>query len=632
MIARIEHALARNFTFYETIVQHPHSARSYGRLLLCCLCVDLLARGCAMALFGLGLPTQYSLAGVLFQTLWLWAIYSVVRSAWVALACQFVVNLALWTVNAEKLYYLQNTLLPTDFLLIGEMLQVSTWVQKVIFFGASALPLSIMAGLIITHSRRPTRQDAAWLLPSLLLVAVIVGAPNHYVQAIEWALRDTAIGRPMALKLRLESLSPTLDASIELARFIGLQRGLPSHDAVQAARTDLLRWSRLPQGAAPAMRSNVYIILTESFWDPAVLTADAHLRNTMAAEFMQLWARTGNNHLISPVYGGGTPNTEFEVLCGVPAAAASDGIVFQTALVNPMPCLPRILRAHGYHAIAFQAIVDSYYNWNVAAPLLGFERLYGIRDYPVAEHQNTALSLDLHYVMDDFYLHNAISTARRDAHGEPFLAYMMTYAGHAPFAWHDCYSKDLRMTTQGNEPLTETERFLNITRYTSRLLAHVVAEIQAADASAIIVVSGDHAPSLAQDLLPPLPDGHLDPQRTFNEHLTPLVIAGPRAPPETLRPIAAFELPSIVLTMLGIDAEMQNFTWLAKAPAAVLRPLAAGSDRLLLAGDPNAVAACGANTTDTAPICQEADRWFADMCAVVAELTHGQKAVVSAPP
>ena len=84
-------------------------------------------------------------------------------------------------------------------------------------------------------------------------------------------------------------------------------------------------------------KPNVIMVMSEAFWDPTWMKGVTFSEDPIPY-FHQLQKESTNGLMISPVYGGGTVNTEFEALTGMSTS-------FYPAVPSLMPnmCINRFI-------------------------------------------------------------------------------------------------------------------------------------------------------------------------------------------------------------------------------------------------------------------------------------------------
>ena len=146
----------------------------------------------------------------------------------------------------------------------------------------------------------------------------------------------------------------------------GLRLKTFSEAEVKAALDGLDVGPPVPVRTAPL--PDIYVVLGEAWWrDPT--DAKSPIDKLVKAGFAE---GTG----ISPVYGGTTPNAEFEVLTGVPIRSFQSGIIpYQHYLAyfsEQMRSLPRLLAERGYQTHAFHNFTPRFWLRDQVYPRFGF--------------------------------------------------------------------------------------------------------------------------------------------------------------------------------------------------------------------------------------------------------------------
>jgi hypothetical protein len=239
---------------------------------------------------------------------------------------------------------------------------------------------------------------------------------------------------------------------------------------------------------------NVYIIVLESLIDPRLLDGVEFDRSPLHPRMrMLLGDDAGTFDLVtSPVYGGGTAQTEFELLTGLPALARVGSIEFNALEGHAVPSLVRALRSQGYKTLATVATSPKFYNARRAYRSLGFEEVHfldgdgylGSRaDGEMFDGELLELNLD--YV-----------TAKFLEPGHAFLNYVVGMYGHHPYQRDTALRPDVCRVVPDGDGSTALERIANQFYYRTGEIAAYLEALQKRDPSAIVFVTSDHLPPL----------------------------------------------------------------------------------------------------------------------------------------
>jgi phosphoglycerol transferase MdoB-like AlkP superfamily enzyme len=595
--------------------------RPYIKLILLSFAVGLLTSSLVRLLFPFGSLHLWIVLDYAMESLFVVALYAFCPSMTAVLVVQGLLGGLIRGVNAAKIFYLDMPILPSDLFLSDDLFAISTTPRLIIYAAVFLIPLSICLYVLVKNWRWPKGQKWLITLPALTYFLWFTIFPSHYVSTFEKLTKDQLFGVPFLIKQRGQVLGVPLSFTIDLAQFLKLWQRYPSKEEVEKSISTL--WSKPPlkprtTAQVEKLKPNVYVILAESFWDSSGML-DISNAQLMAPEFMNLWRQSGQRNFLTPTFGGGTANVEFEILCGIPARAVTKGVVFQVALSHSIPCLPQVLADAGYHTYAFHPFNAGFYNRVNAYRLLGFEKYFSIKDY-----KPDATAGD--FVADQQFLKESIRRARENSGGQPFFAYMLTFAGHWPYAWlPELYTKSIHLNGKHDKPDLEiVERHLNINLITSSILAQTIAEIKKEDPTSLIVVAGDHLPGLVNSLLLDVSEQDITDWRFFR---TPLIIIGEKviaAPAE----VPAYYLPREILSRLEISQLHDRFFNWTPPKVGIVRPLQSGanlvsSGGLAMGDESHEFAVCTPSSLTSA--CQDTGEWLRNFRVFASDLLFGSQ-------
>ncbi|MDQ0898152.1 LTA synthase family protein [Paenibacillus sp. V4I7] len=126
------------------------------------------------------------------------------------------------------------------------------------------------------------------------------------------------------------------------------------------------------------VKPNVIVVLSEAFWDPTVIKGVEFSRDPIP--FFHKLQQTGTSGtMLSPQYGGGTANVEFEVLTGNSMRFLPQGsIAYNQFLTNEVDSLASIYARQGYTSTAISPFYNWYFNSNKIYKYFGFSKFIPI--------------------------------------------------------------------------------------------------------------------------------------------------------------------------------------------------------------------------------------------------------------
>jgi phosphoglycerol transferase MdoB-like AlkP superfamily enzyme len=542
------------------------------------------------------------LADMMAETLLAYWLFALLRPWWLFLLMQTLAVGTLYVANGLKIAFFGLPVKPSDFDALPVLLdQVEGW--RFLFM---LLPLLLLVLLFLAGLRWRW-----WTLPVLaggaLLVAAAIGlAPGPIARGLDGVLGYSAFGDIRDFEHR----GPLVYLLNEQTRNLASAGPPPSQEQVSAALDHAGLPRPLPTIAGMPKR-DVYVFMMETLWDASLLKAAHFDRDPLAPAFRWLWEQAGESKAMVPVFGSGTPNSEFEALCGVPAF--DEGMVFMRVLKRPMMCLPRLLARLGYRTAAFTP--DSYGVWNrgEAFGLMGFERFYDKRNLRPSDRNGQFISdVQLFQQVDSLMAHDGLPGPR--------LTYISTDSGHYPFELDETVRPSL-IHTDSDNPLVQG--YANSVYYDSQELAGYIARIRARDPDAIIVAFGDHLPALRDPQLFERshllvgPEGRYTPQMFVTHQSTPLLVIDGTRGPLKLGHVSLFELPRLLMSLLDVKRPT-GFD--AFALPAHLHVRSYGGRVIALSDDGRAELCRSPAAT---ALCAAADAWDADMRILRADILGG---------
>jgi phosphoglycerol transferase MdoB-like AlkP superfamily enzyme len=239
-------------------------------------------------------------------------------------------------------------------------------------------------------------------------------------------------------------------------------------------------------------KRNVHLVVLESFFDITLLKNITFTlpptRNSLEAKLHEL-----ENVSISPSYGGGTPNAEFEVLCGLPSLAIAHSLEFEVFTGSRTDCLPTILGKQGYLTVASHPYSPNTFNRERAYRSLGFsKRLFATTNNDQSDSFLKMDDLDDLWLFDgSLYRQNLVMVTTWLKEDKPLLNYVLTAGGHYPFL----LNKSRRpMVVSANNSSDDINRLANHYYYRSKALAWYLSQLQQIDPDSLIIGVADHLP------------------------------------------------------------------------------------------------------------------------------------------
>lgn len=572
-------------------------------------------------LFNVSLRDQALLRDLTANLLLGAALFSITRSLKWYLPAVAVVMTALHLSNAGKIVVLGGPIMPDDFLAVRNLFLLLDGWQLLAISAIVVIPLTLL--LAMTAWKRLQ----TWVILSGigLSAAIIAAAPLPLVHAMDGWLGNVVWNQ----RGNFEARGLLLHLTQETARYLAHARNPPTSEEVQAAlavlRTERPTHPLPPQEHAAAQR-NVHIIVLESFWDPARLTAAGLSADPLDPEFRALWQEAGHSQALSPVFGGYTANTEFELLCGFPVS--EDAVFFESGLRRDVPCLPRLLHGEGYRTIASHPNIAAFWNRVNAYQRIGFDTYWSLNDFTTDDMNREFLSDSSMYrqVMEKI-------SAQTDG-DQPLFNYMLTFFGHLDYPLNEQRPAVIKADSK------MLQDYANTIYYKSRELMSFLKQLRTRDPESLILLFGDHLPFLGpnfdgftQSGLLADNRGEFDADMFATMTATPLVIIDGRNGVQQPGDVPVYELPTMILEMLG-NRSPTLMRLIASPRGRPVRPLPGlyfidqeGTRSLCRLADDGGLAA-----GDDSAACLEAAPWMKAVTVLGRDLFNGdQYSLVTTP-
>ena len=491
--------------------------------------------------------------------------------------------------NALKLAVLGGPVMPDDFSAARNLFLLLEGWQLWASAAMLALPLAALVWMFAWRRAR------AWGALAAVAVAVsaVLAQPAPVTAWMDARFGDWVWNQRGNYEMRGLPIHLVQEAARNLAR----RGAAPQPAEVDEALTLLgagrsnpfIKTAMGPQGRGGR---NVHMIVLESFWDPTALEAAGLSADPLDPAFRKLWKATGNAKALSPVFGGYTANAEFEALCGFPVK--TDAVFFEGRLRRDAPCLPRHLGAAGYLSFASHPNAAPFWNRINAYRRVGFEHYWSDRDFELDDMNREFLS------DASLYRQELERVGPRLDGAQPVFNYVLTYFGHLDYPLNA--ERPARIHTTTDNALVAA--YANTVYYKSRELMAFLGELRARDPDAIIVLFGDHLPSLGWNHGGYAESGLLAPNREqFDDPMfrtlvsTPLVVIDGRRGPLRTGDLPIYALPALILDLLGDERDsMLRFAARGDDPVRV-RPLpgvhfALDGERLTVCREGEPIAEC----------------------------------------
>ncbi|HFI0214487.1 TPA: LTA synthase family protein [Streptococcus suis] len=273
-----------------------------------------------------------------------------------------------------------------------------------------------------------------------------------------------------------------------------------------------------PEAEKQVIKPNIIFIQNESQSDFSDLNGLNMVPDPLANQHA-LKENAIHGTLNVSVYGGGTANTEYEVLTSNPISLLSSNLFpYQQIITQERPSFANYLKNKNYDTVALHPQSGNNYNRSAVYPLLGFNESYFLDSEPTISSL-APLTIDRGWPSDQF-LFNGLKDLYTKKGKQPLFSFVVTMQGHGGYlSTESIYPRKVSINGSTSEYLAETE-FLTSMQKTDEAFADLIQFFSSYKEPTVIVMYGDHQPSLSQEFYAKF----MDENNPASKYSTPFVI------------------------------------------------------------------------------------------------------------
>lgn len=280
---------------------------------------------------------------------------------------------------------------------------------------------------------------------------------------------------------------------------------------------DVLPKTIVPDGEKP----DVFVIINESFCD-----LQSYSNFSTSIEVLPYYRSLSGDNVIKKtlcvsVWGGGTPNTETEVLTGYSMYFFPFGSYpFIQYFDGHVQGLPSVLNDAGYVSMAIHPFSAGGWNRDKVFPNMGFSNYYSIDSFENPETVRNFVSDSAAYdfMIDRYEDQKGINPET------PVFEYLITMQNHGGYDETENLPEPVDILTEKEYP--EAEQYLATLHQSDAALEELITYFEGVEEPVVIVFLGDHQPNVADGFAEYIYENSsrtaLDP--LLRDYTTPLMI------------------------------------------------------------------------------------------------------------
>lgn len=527
-----------------------HFTPSESKLLLLMLLTPVTAFYLMQFAYSGSLPWDYPAGILLANYLCIGAVHFTLCALtnYIVLCC-FVTHLLcfLWgTANYYVSLFRGTPILPWDFTALGTAAAVADSYQFSISrqMGISLILLALLFLLLRRRMKsgrfRPSqnrlRARAAYLC-AIVACAYPVLQPN--------ALETFGVRTDVWDQSGSYSKDGALAVFLRNTQFMSVEP--PQDPSAQNVQRIAQQVAPVEPAVSTDTRPNIIAIMNES-WADFESFGNLSLSESVT-DFIDSLDNCIRGHCYTSVFGAGTSASEFEFLTGNSMAFLPSGsIPYQQYILEPSSSLASLLKENGYRTLAFHPGERTSWQRNQAYPLLGFDRFKCVEDMdvPITEEHG--------YVSDQSSFEQIIYEFEHKSPQERLFLFNVTIQNHGSYTVEN-YPAQVQLTDQpGRYPMAE--QYLTLANKTDESFKLLVDYFSRQQQPTIILMFGDHQPSVEQEFLDKA-YGVTQDQMTMEQYMgryqTPFLIWANYPLPQTELPVSSLNfLGQHLLSLSGI--------------------------------------------------------------------------------
>ena len=527
-----------------------HFTPSEGKLLLLMLLTPVTAFYLMQFAYSGSLPWDYPAGILLANYLCIGAVHFTLCALtnYIVLCC-FLTHLLcfLWgTANYYVSLFRGTPILPWDFTALGTAAAVADSYQFSISrqMGISLILLALLFLLLRRRMKsgrfRPSqnrlRARAAYLC-AIVACAYPVLQPN--------ALETFGVRTDVWDQSGSYSKDGALAVFLRNTQFMSVEP--PQDPSAQNVQRIAQQVAPVEPAVSTDTRPNIIAIMNES-WADFESFGNLSLSESVT-DFIDSLDNCIRGHCYTSVFGAGTSASEFEFLTGNSMAFLPSGsIPYQQYILEPSSSLASLLKENGYRTLAFHPGERTSWQRNQAYPLLGFDRFKCVEDMdvPITEEHG--------YVSDQSSFEQIIYEFEHKSPQERLFLFNVTIQNHGSYTVEN-YPAQVQLTDQpGRYPMAE--QYLTLANKTDESFKLLVDYFSRQQQPTIILMFGDHQPSVEQEFLDKA-YGVTQDQMTMEQYMgryqTPFLIWANYPLPQTELPVSSLNfLGQHLLSLSGI--------------------------------------------------------------------------------
>ncbi|MDO4322893.1 MAG: sulfatase-like hydrolase/transferase [Lachnospiraceae bacterium] len=266
---------------------------------------------------------------------------------------------------------------------------------------------------------------------------------------------------------------------------------------------------------------NLVVIMNESFADYANIGQGLSMSEDCMPFIHGLTENTIKGNAYASIFGGNTPNSEYEFLTGnTMGFLPPSSVGFHLFVRGAMPSLASEYKSAGYNTLAMHPYRGTNYRRNIVYPQIGFDTYYARVDFPHPDYIRS-------YISDQTLVERVIEEYEKNLKtGKPFFSYNVTVQNHGDYLRSNTKNLDdsIQVLTPGVDT-TRTQMHTNLIKASDEAFEYLVQYFSEQEEPTVIVMFGDHQANLGDSTYKYLigEEENLTPEELMEKYKVPFI-------------------------------------------------------------------------------------------------------------
>ncbi len=458
--------------------------------------------------------------------------------------------IAMSLVNRFKLLFRRNPFFPWDLSLGGEVMEISKSFNSSLFLLVGAFVLAVgLSFVLLFRMIKNKKLNVKFRILGFIATLIIIIFVNTTL------FTNSGIYNSIYVNGNIYNPEDRYNSKGFIYSFI---YDFNKNKIEKPEGYDKAEFTGLTSGQAEnnVLKPNVIVILSEAFSEiPLRDDFDFTGYTDPLQNYRRIMTESIHGTMVSPGFGGGTADTEFDILTGI-STRDFRGMPYTFMLVTkPFASIVSVLNSLGYENMAMHPGMGWFYNRQNVYEYFGFSRFITQDDFNPDDRKREYMSETATFdrLIGEFDSHIKTNP------DTPFFAYCVTIQNHGPYT--DKYEAKQNFNT--SLPLKESD-ILDLSNYfvgmadQDRELGRLTEYLNELSQPTVLLYYGDHKPYFSPSAYDVLTADSED--RLTKMHTNPFIIWQNKAAKATMpkqpnpeKPVSAFYMGAYLLELMGFE-------------------------------------------------------------------------------